>query len=130
MSDTQLEVLFPQGKTLNIQGQELTIKPFKFGKLPAVFKAMEPIAGLFFNLTVAGTNQISLISQLISEGGDNIMDLIVIGSGKTKEWVEELETEEGIDLLTAIIEVNFSFFTQKILPKLTQKLAQANGQIS
>lgn len=130
MSDTQLEVLFPQGKTLIIQGKELTIKPFKLGQLPKVFKTIEPIAGLFMNMTKEGTNPIVLFSNLISDGGDNIIDLIVIGSGESKEWVTELETEEGIDLLMAIVEVNYGFFTLKILPKLTMKLAQVNGQIS
>jgi hypothetical protein len=123
MSDTNdLEVLLPQGKQVTVQNANITITPFKFGELPRVFKAIDPISNVLFKSLSSGGNQANLITTIMSEGGDNILDLMAIGSRKPREWVDTLEMDEGVELLGAILEVNVSFFVQKVLPQINSKL--------
>ena len=118
----ELEVILPQGKQVTIQNANITITPFKFGELPRVFKAIDPISTSLFSVVAKGGNQMNVISSIIAEGGDNILDLISIGSRKPREWVDTLEMDEGVELLAAILEVNVSFFVQKVLPQINNKL--------
>lgn len=118
----ELEVLLPQGKQVKIQNANITITPFKFGELPRVFKAIDPISSSLFKVVANGGNQMNVISSIIAEGGDNILDLMAIGSRKPREWVDTLEMDEGVELLAAILEVNVSFFVQKVLPQINNRL--------
>ena len=127
---SELNVLLPQGKELKIRDANLTIKPFKFGELPKVFKAIDPISKSLFD-ALGGGNQIEMITGLVANGGDGIIDLMVIGSKQSREWVEDLEMDEGIEVFSAILEVNASFFVQKVLPTLNSRMeAIQAGQTS
>jgi hypothetical protein len=122
MSTNELEVLLPQGKQVSIKNANITITPFKFGELPKVFKAIEPISNVLFSAVNGGSNQIGIISSILAQGGDNVLDLMVIGSRQPREWIEQLEMDEGVDLLTAILEVNVGFFVQKVLPMVNDRM--------
>ena len=124
---SQLNTLLPQGKELKIRDENLTIKPFKLGELPKVFKAIDPISKALFEAISKSGNQVEMITGLVANGGENLIDLMVIGSKQSREWVEDLELDEGIELFGAILEVNASFFVQKVLPNLNKKM-EAIGQ--
>jgi len=126
----ELQQLFPTGKEISIRDENLTIKPFKFGELPKVFKAIEPLSDALTNSLYAGEFSITTIAKMIADGGDSVIDLMVIGSRKERGWITDLEMDEGVLLLTSIIEVNADFFTQKVLPQINQKLTKLNGQTS
>lgn len=128
MTDTTLQQLFPIGKELTIGDKTLRITPFKLGELPRVFRAVEPITGLVMEAFGSKTNQIASLTKIMVGGGDNILDLIAIGSRQPREWVEQLEADQGIDLLAVVIEVNASFFVQKVLPILNREMAKAVPQ--
>lgn len=119
----ELTQLFPSGKQISIKDENLTIKPFKFGELPKVFKTIEPITGSLTQLINNRDNPAVAIAGIFATGGDSIVELLVIGAKKPVEWVNDLEMDEGIELLTAVIEVNADFFIQKVLPHLS-KVAQ------
>lgn len=127
---TELAQLFPTGKEIRINDENLTIKPFKFGELPRVFKAIEPLTASLSKMFVEKQVDINSIAQMIAEGGDSVIDLMVVGSKKPREWVAELEMDGGVDLLITIIEVNADFFIQKVLPQMNAKMEAFNGQTS
>jgi len=127
----QLEVLFPTGKELTIAGETFNITPFKAGQLPKVFKAVEPISGHIVAAFAAHTNPTSAIIGLLASGGENILDIAAIGARKPRAWVDELETDQLLELVAAVLEVNVSFFVQKVLPSLTNsisKVSEVTGQ--
>jgi len=126
----ELEQLFPTGKTISINDENLTIKPFKFGELPKVFKAIGPMTSTLGNLLQNRDASFAAIAGLITDGGDSIIDLMVVGSRKPREWVEELEMDQGVEVLTAIFEVNADFFIRKVLPLVNTKMEKASGQTS
>ena len=128
MTDTSLETLFPTGKTTTVRGVEITIKPFRFGDLSKVFKAADPILGTLLSALNAGNGQFEAISKVVAESGDNVVDLMVIGTKQPRAWVEELDMDEGIDLFISILEVNADFFVRKVLPGLNKRIEKAVGQ--
>lgn len=125
MTDTTLQQLFPIGKELTIADKTLRITPFKLGELPKVFKVVEPITSLVMEAFGSQDNQIKSLTRIMVGGGDNVIDLIAIGSRQPREWVEQLDADQGVELLAAVIEVNASFFVQKVLPILNREMAKA-----
>lgn len=127
---TELAQLFPIGKQISINEENLTIKPFKFGELPRVFKCIEPITGVLAQMLASGEVNAGSIAGLVANGGDSILDLIALGTKKPRGWVDQLEMDQGVELLVSIFEVNADFFTQKVLPTLNQKMEKTVGQTS
>lgn len=123
----ELQQLFPVGKTIRICDENLTIKPFKFGELPRVFKAIEPITGSLGALLQTRNPDITLIANLIGEGGESIMDLMCIAAKVPRSKLDEMEMDEGVELLVSIFEVNADFFIQKVLPLVNAKMAKTAG---
>lgn len=126
----ELTQLFPTGKEISINDENLTIKPFKFGELPKVFKAIGPLTSTLGNILQNRDINFSSIAALIMEGGDSIIDLMVIGSRKPRDWVDELEMDQGVEVLTAIFEVNADFFIRKVLPLVNTKMEKTSGLTS
>lgn len=123
----ELTALFPTGKQISICGENLTIKPFKFGELPKVFKAIEPITGTLGSLLQSRSPDITVIANLISEGGESIMDLMCIAAKVPRSKLDEMEMDDGVELLVSIFEVNADFFIQKVLPLVNAKMTKTVG---
>ena len=126
----ELAQLFPTGKEITIRDENLTIKPFKFGELPRVFKAIEPLSASITALVQTQSFNASSIGFLFSSGGDGILDLLAVGTRKPRSWVDDLEMDEGIEVLTAVLEVNADFFIQKVLPRINEALEKSSGRTS
>lgn len=128
---TELDKLFPIGQSLDIQGVAIRITPFKIGELPRVFKVIEPITKLVMDAIGSDTNQMESLSKIMVQGGDNVLDLLAIGSRQPRTWIDQLEMDEGVQLLAVILEVNASFFVQKVLPLLNKavKTVPQTGQV-
>lgn len=124
MSDQALEVLFPTGKEVTVQNTTIVIKPFKFGELSKVFKVIDPIIDPLFTALNTSTNQIQLISKIIVDSSESVMDLISISTKQPRDWIDSLEMDEGLQLFTTILEVNSDFFVHKVLPLLNSSLAK------
>ena len=124
MSDSQAElnVLFPQGKTITIGGEEVTITPFTFGQLPQVMKVMKGLAE-----TAKGKKlDASLALDVFSEAGDDIIILMAKCIGKDIMFITSLQQDEGIALMLAFLEVNADFFIKKVLPMLKADMKQVS----
>lgn len=116
----ELNTLFPIPQVVTINGVTLSLTPFKLGELPKVFRTIEPITKLIVDAMGSSDTQIDSLVKVIVQGGDNILDLLAVGSRQSREWVDQLETDQGIQLLLAILEINSSFFVQRVLPLITK----------
>lgn len=125
----QLEILFPTGKEITIRELVYIIKPFKLGQIPKVLKSINPIINLFGQLVGQERNKLEVITGILTNGGENILELIGLATNQPMEWVNDLELDEGIELLTGILEVNSDFFIKRVLPILTNGVATLNGQM-
>ena len=71
----------------------------------------------------------STLFQIISKVPDEATKICATLSSLSVEKIEELELDDAIQLFTAVIEVNRTFFTQKIKPQL-DALLKAAGMTS
>lgn len=62
--------------------------------------------------------------NLVSGNINNVVQLIALLSGRSKEWVEELELDHVVMLFLAIVEVNTDFFIKRLLPLLSEVMAE------
>lgn len=103
-------------KSVIASGETLTIKAFPFGKFPTV---LEKIADLLPFLETGD------MLGLVTQGGENVIALMMLATGKSREWFDTLDPAEGVDLVTAVVEVNKRFFEQKVKPLLDRMKKQS-----
>ena len=111
MADNDLEVLFPDGKTVTVAGEGITVKPFTFGQIPKVVGTVKKLAG------VVQGDQIDVLDA-IEKGGEDLLALAAFVVGKPRAWFDAVPTDEGVELLKAIFEVNLDFFAKRVRPLL------------
>lgn len=119
MSD-DLKVLQPGREVvLNINGTEkvIEVKPFKTGQLLKVIKPISELAKIF-------NQSEGNILDLIVEGGDKVVNLVCMVTNLKKEEFEELELDETVNLVGAIIGENKDFFEKKLVPAIEQMTNQ------
>ena len=137
MQQNEMDIIIGE-KIVQVGGEDITIKKFSFkqGQLVAINIAKlvktllnytEELA-LGINLIKENNNPIEVVTglscilaSLEPKDIDNFNEIIRIGSKLSKEQMEELDIEEGIELVTAMYEVNKGFFT-KFMKKLEGKI--------
>ena len=123
------EILFPNKEVLLTTSEVITISPFTFGQLPKALKFANKLGVLAIDLYKTGRLDnkemaASNIIAVISEGGDDLINLLSLSIGKPREWFDTLDTVDGIKLVTAFFEVNIDFFTKKVMPQLSEAMLQ------
>lgn len=125
-----LQILFP-GKEITAKGETITVVPFFFGAFPRAIKLMQPVAqslqssgiikfaqdGTKVNFVMAD-GWILKLPQIVSEGGEALIELVAFSIGKPRKWFDTLPGDEGIALTKAVLEVNADFFVRKMAPIL------------
>jgi len=106
-------ILGENKKTLNIGGKAITLFPIKVKNLPVVLDKIH----LFKGLSTGN------IIELISKNFSDVVELLASVSNLEKEYVEDLELPEMIDLVEAIVDLNKEgfFLIVKKLESLTEK---------
>jgi hypothetical protein len=119
-------IIPPIPKTLTIQGVEIPIRQMKLGQLPIVLRAIQPIAGILMSQE-GNPNSRADIPQLFLHYSGDCLNVISALSGQSKAWVDELEIDEGVQLLSELLEVNIAFFVQRVLPLLLGEAQNLKG---
>ena len=125
MSD--ITTLFP-GKEITLKTNEvIKVEPFKFGQIPLALKLTNKIGNLLAEMYKSGelTNKdktVANIVYILSEGGEELIHLVGLGIGKNRGWFDTLESDDGIKLVIAFLEVNVDFFTQRMMPQLLEAM--------
>ena len=121
----EVSLLFPQGKELVLKNEKIVLKPFGFGKFPAVLRLMKgfrpPEEG-----TVANSWN---IAQMIADNADAVMELAVLATGKPKAWFDDLDMDDGVVLLKTIVEVNADFFVKRLQPRTMEAIDQLQSSL-
>lgn len=113
MSD-ELKTLFP-GREVIVACETIKVKPFKMGQYPAVIGIIAEIAPL---IDKASGN----ILTIATLGAEHVMQLACLSTGKTREWFNDVDADEGLQLLTAVLEENWTFFSKKVKPELAKAM--------
>ncbi|MFZ6712973.1 hypothetical protein [Undibacterium sp. TC9W] len=110
-----LNKVIPTVKTIPVAGEEFPIRHFKIGKLPEVLVAIQPIA--YILLGRAKSEKLDILNLVIVHTNDSLSLLSVLAD-RPRDWVNNLDPDEAVLLLSALLEVNLDFFIQKVLPQL------------
>lgn len=108
--------------TLPKGGKEVAIKKVTLRSMRLVTAL---IAKLFEDLKLTGENLPSvnltdpaLILKLISKYYGEVMDIVVTHSSITMDELLDMDTDESVLIIQAVIVLNKDFFTKKVLPNL------------
>jgi hypothetical protein len=122
---TDLNKIIPSDEPMVIGGKTITPRTMKVKQLPAVLKAVQPFAGVFKD----GVQSLDIPTLLIDHT-PNVVELVHQLTGEDKEWVENLELDEMIEVFTKVVEVNLDFFIRKVLPLLSEAMVRLGGGLS
>ena len=102
-------------EAVEVNGEQIVIKPFTFGQLPAVAKRISAITA---------TIQLDeiRIEELFAEGGEDVLHIIAMACGKPRVWLDTVDMGKGIELLSAVVTLNKEQFVKKLLPALTKMM--------
>lgn len=117
----EAEILFPKGQELTIDGKEITVSRMK---LHQIIKATGLLSGVFdivFQLFNDDEINPKAIFDLFVSDGDNMLEFVSIAVGKDRKWTDNLEMDEAILVLIAILEVNMDFFVSTVMPMLNSR---------
>jgi hypothetical protein len=120
-----LTKMIPEAKTITVGGETIPIVPIKVKQLSATIKAAAPLMAHFKNSNPGEIDIFSLVSSSI----DDAIELVAQLSGKPREWIEELEIPELVDLTSALVEANVDFFTKSVLPSVLRAMGQLSPSL-
>lgn len=116
----ELATIFPSTDVLISTGETIAVRPFTFGQIPRAMSLSKGIFGHIQNLMIGGKaiDDVELLGEVLSNGGEQFILLICLSTGKDRAWFDALEALDGLAIATKFLEVNISFFGQKLLPEL------------
>lgn len=126
MSDTtDLGTIIPTEEPLTIQGKVVTPRTIKVKQLPGIISTIQPFAGLF---TGGGVSTLDLPSLIINHTPAAV-ELVHQLTGEDTEWIEGLELDEMVLVLTRVVEVNLDFFIRRLLPLLSGAMVRLSNNL-
>lgn len=115
----ELEVLFETRETFNINGEEISIRPFGFGELPIVIGLLKGVGSYFALHRANGTlNTVEGMFDVIAAGGENLIQALALNVRKPRNWFDTVSPDDGVRLMEAFLLMNIGFFTTKVLPAI------------
>lgn len=145
----ELEILFPHNP-ITLNGEKFNIQPFKFGKWPEVIKKATKIVTIIIEtyqnygeaaleITVdpesnkfkLSPEALQLVLKLLTTGGEEVLDILAISIDRPRQWVNDLDGDEGVQLLAGTYLVNRDFFSERVLPqflKMSERLLKVKSQ--
>lgn len=123
-SNEHLNQIIPTVKTRHFNGVDVAITRFKMGRLPAVLAAVAPLKNML-NLS----DKLDLPSLFMLHA-DECLTLIAALANQPRAFVDELEIDEGVSLLSDLLEVNADFFIQQVLPVLTGLISKVASKLT
>lgn len=122
MNQSDLDVLVPQSRVLELAGKSVTISPLVLGELPAMVKAVRPFAAqLTGDLATDSTSDPAGDPDwlaLLSEHGEALLAALALASRQPRDWVDALALDDAMTLAAAVFEVNADFFVRRVAPRI------------
>lgn len=114
----------PPPTRVDFRGESIEVKPLLLAKVPAFLRALQPmypqLAGAYSALDAGQDGVVgALVVSLLAEHGERLYEAIGQAIDKSADWVADTDDMGGlVELATAIVAVNASFFVQQVVPRL------------
>jgi len=115
MTDNLNTVLYDE-KFLKIQGEDIVLTPIRIGQLKEALKSARVVAPFLFGFIESGKIDFMTLSNHL----DDIQPIVQVMTGKNKDWFDNLNALELVQIVCAVIELNYNFFFLKVIPELTK----------
>lgn len=109
-SESEIRKLLP-GKTVKLSTKErVEVRPVGFGKLPAF---TEQITDLFAKFKGIDFRSLKLDSPedwrpLLQTASEEIIQIMAFVLGKEREWFDDIDIADGLEILCVIVEQNLT----------------------
>ena len=120
---------------IEVSGKTVTIKEVRMKDLQLVstvcapfFDAFDSAGELAKEREALGKTSETLLYRLLSDHAAHLLKMAEALTDAPSDWLSDLPPDQFFDLAARIIEVNASFFIQRLLPSL-QKMAKGVGVI-
>lgn len=116
-TDKELEILYPEGKSISIGGESFSIKPFVLKNRTKVVRIFaEVFSELGAHKEIATAGNIEVITRFIDTAGTRLIDIYELITGKDKEWLgDNLTLKQEVELINAVMEINdFPFLVGQV----------------
>jgi hypothetical protein len=114
------DVMVPPIREVTVAGERLVIPKIKVKHVTAVIKLVKPFIGRLESTKVD-------VVSLIENNLEDLTNLLALLLNWDKAKVENLDMDEMVELTAAVLEVNFDFFAQKVLPSLLGAMGRLGG---
>lgn len=111
----ELNTIFPDTTVTLSDGSTVDVKPFTFGQLPKALALSKNIFGLISTM-YADSDHSAIAGTVLTEGGEDFLSLLSLSTGKPRAWFDTLQADDGLAITVQFLEVNLSFFAQKVVP--------------
>lgn len=111
-----LETYVPQPVTVTAGGESVEVGLLRVRQIPAFARAVAPVLGALASGDLVGA---------AAEHFDDVVLAVSVATGKTPEWLGELDADEFLRLASAVVEVNGDFFARRLAPLMTQAATRA-----
>lgn len=118
--DDDIKKLLP-GRRITLSTKErVEIRPVPFGKLPAF---TESVAELFSKISATGLKleEIEDWKVVLEVAAEETIGIMAFVIGKPREWFDEIDIADGLEILNIIIEQNLNDRAKKNLKTLLEK---------
>lgn len=100
-------------------GETVEVAPIKVRQLAAVVRAAEPVIGALAGVAaLPPASQGGAFAALLVEQLDDVVALVAALTGRTVEWVQDLDLDDLAAVAGAALEVNASFFVRRLRPSI------------
>jgi hypothetical protein len=104
-----------EGDGVTSTDHKIMIRQVKTGTIPKLIKAS---GSLLLLLTQGKQEEPYDLNYMMLMYPDEALNVLAVLIGKERAFVDELETDDTVALLGLVLEANFDFFVQRLLPKL------------
>lgn len=126
MSD--MEVWTPVVREFRIEGETVTVAPWKARQFAAVQRLSRPVFARIFDLDPKG-QVVGIGSQLFDGVFDEMVGLLAEATGRPAAWWHEQDPDRLLEVLGAVLEVNADFTRRRIAPALGTLAKTVSGAL-
>lgn len=108
-----LRGILPEERHVEAGGESFTLRPFGFRHMLKALPHFNELMKFVKTAEADGQLQIQMdIPRILDEGGDHLVPLMALATGKEVAWVDRLGFDEGCGLAVAVLELNADFFAR------------------
>ena len=119
-----LDQLAGTPRSLTVAGEVVHVAPLTFMEIVRAAKFLAPILAAVDSIN-AESKDIADLASLLTIAPDAMVKIASLSVHKDEAWFENLQADEGFDVLSMVYEVNKDFFVQRLLPKIRAKVPAA-----